>query len=167
MARPIRITAWTLPRTAAIVVTLAGFTFTAGPPASAITPAPLTFSTNVQKVSGPSTCPGFPVLVEGTSAASGVINDTFTVDDCAHFGSNTLHIQRTLQSGNGVIGMTVNGKGTGPTPGSTTATYTGTWAIVSGSGAYATLSGQGTFTAKVDVQTETSMEAESGQAHFA
>jgi hypothetical protein len=148
-------------------VTLVGFTIAAGPWASAITPAPLTFTTNVHKVSEPSTCPGFPLGVEGTSAASGVINDTLTVHDCAHFGSNTLHIERTLQSGNGVIGMTLNGKGTGPTPGSTTATYTGTWVIVSGSGAYATLNGQGNFTAKVDVQTETSMETESGQAHFA
>jgi hypothetical protein len=166
MVRYIRATASTLPRTAAIVVTLAAFAFVAEPSASATTPAPVTFSTTVQPVNQPSPCPGFPEVVQGASAASGVIIDTFAVNDCAMFAHNTLHAQRTLQSHFGTIGMTINAKGVPSARTPTSLTFMGTWTIVSGSGAYATLQGQGDFTAKVDLETDISHETESGQAHF-
>jgi hypothetical protein len=132
-----------------------------------MTPGPISFTTTVQPVNEPSPCPGFPQVVEGTSVASGVISDTFAVNDCATFGHNTLHAQRTLRSGLGTIGMTINAKGVSSARTPTTLTFTGTWAIVSGSGAYATLEGQGDFTANVDLQTDASHETESGQAQLA
>ena len=75
-----------------------GLGFLVEPSASAMTPAPINFTTTIQPINVPSPCAGFPEVIEGTSVASGVINDTFTVSDCAHFGHNTLHAQCTLQS---------------------------------------------------------------------
>jgi hypothetical protein len=154
--------------TAPVVFVLAGFVFAVEPSASATTPAPINFTTTVQPVNEPSPCPGFPVVVEGASVASGVITDTFTVKDCTTFGHNTLHTQRSLQSTNnrGTIGLTIDAKGVPSAATPTSLTFIGTWAIVSRSGAYATLEGQGDFTAKVDLETDVSQETESGQAHF-
>ena len=62
--------------------------------------------------------------------------------------------------------MTINAKGVPSLATPTSLTFKGTWAIVSGSGAYTTLKGQGDFTTQVDLQTGVSQETESGQAHF-
>jgi hypothetical protein len=150
------------------VFVLGGLVFAAEPSASATTPGPLTFTTTVHPVNEPSPCPGFPVVIQGTSMASGVINDRFAVNNCTLFGHNTLHAQDTLQSQIvvGTIGITINAKGVPSARTPTSLTFIGTWAIVSGSGAYATLEGQGDFTATVNLETDVSQETESGQAHF-
>jgi hypothetical protein len=156
-----------LTRTAApAVFLLAGLIFAAAPAASATTPTPINFTDTLQEVNA-ATCPAHTQsIVVGTSVASGVVNDTFADTDCAFFGHNTLHVQRTLQSGLGTIEMTLNGKGVHALATPTSLTFEGTWAIVSGSGAYVALEGQGDFTSVVDLQAGDLQETLSGQAHF-
>jgi hypothetical protein len=132
--------------------------------AQAAMPAPIRFDDSGGVVNEPSGCPGFPGAVRGTANASGAVTDVFALSDCFMFGGSTLHIQRRLDSANGTIGMTINARRRSAT--ATSETFAGTWAVVSGSGAYSTLSGQGTFTATVDRTTETSTETLLGQAEL-
>jgi hypothetical protein len=165
MRRYVRTALRSLTCTASAVIVLAALVFAVEPSASATAPAPINFADTLQPGDG-APCPARSEVIEGVSVASGVVNDTFAVTDCAHFGSNTLHVKRTLQSDIGTVEMTINGKGVHALATPTSLTFEGTWAIVSGSGAYATLKGQGDFTSHVELPSGDAQETLSGQAHF-
>jgi hypothetical protein len=164
MPRYIRTALRSLTCTAPAVL-LAGLVFAAAPAASATTPTPINFTDTLQPGNA-AACPARSEVTVGTSVASGVVDDAFALTDCAIFGSNTLHVQRTLKSDLGTIEMTLNGKGVHALATPTSLTFEGTWAIVSGSGAYAALAGQGDFTSLVELPSGDAQETLSGQAHF-
>jgi hypothetical protein len=79
----------------------------------------------------------------GTWAASGLINDAGTLTEPKIFfvGNGELHITRVLTASKGQITIRIQSKLTGATD--DTSTFVGQWVIVSGTGAYTSLHGQG------------------------
>jgi hypothetical protein len=175
MARHIR----ALVGTAAIASTVVGFAFARGPSAWAALPGAVTFTDATQQVpnascaAAPETPERASLLLKGMSVATGIISDTFHVTDCATvthpplFQPNatpTAHWERSLQSLNGTIEMTMNGSQTSFDPTTLTETFVGNWVIVAGSGAYAGVHGEGGFVVHIAFLTESVTETDSGQA---
>ncbi len=149
-----------LPLTMAVVGILA-----LSPGATAAgTPAPVTFDNGVQAVSftpGPGClavfqtpglgCP-IDVLSEGTGVASGAISDSFTVVANGQLEVGpTNKLTEVLTGDTGTITIGEQARFVGGT--ATTATVVGDWTIVSGSGSYAGLHGNGTSLTTVDFGT--------------
>jgi len=103
-----------------------------------------------------------PLPFAGTWAASGTINDSGTLSEPTVFISDgQLHIVRICTGAKGQITIKIQSKII-VTDNSTT--FVGEWVIVSGSGAYATLHGQGGRAAVFINGTVT--ETLTGEAHF-
>lgn len=100
----------------------------------------------------------------GTWAASGLINDAGTLTEPKIFfvGNGELHITRVLTGAKGQITIRIQSKLTGETD--DTATFVGHWVILSGTGAYAKLHGQG---ARAAIRIENIVtETLTGEVHF-
>jgi hypothetical protein len=103
-----------------------------------------------------------PLPFTGTWAASGILNDSGTLSEPTVFLSDgQLHIVRICTGAKGQITIKIQSKII-VTDNSTT--FVGEWVIVSGSGAYATLHGQGGRAAVFIDGTVT--ETLTGEAHF-
>lgn len=128
---------------------LSAFTSTA----AATLPQPVTF--NSQIVVGPFT---------GTWSATGVVTDSGTlIEPYVNFvGNGELHIERVLTGSNGTITIRIQSKVT--SVGGGTITFAGHWVIVSGTGSYANLHGQGDRTATLTAGIVT--EKLTGEAQF-
>ena len=104
-----------------------------------------------------------PLPFTGTWAASGTINDSGTLSEpTVFFSGGQLHIDRICTGAKGQITIKIQSKIINGTDNSTT--FVGEWLIVSGSGAYATLHGQGGRAAVFINGTVT--ETLTGEAHF-
>lgn len=123
--------------------------------AVATTPQPVTFSSQI--VVGPFT---------GTWSSTGALTDSGTlIEPVVNFvGNGELHIERVLTGSNGTITIRIQSKVTGRGGGITT--FDGYWAIVSGTGSYANLHGQGERAATFDSTTRIVSETLTGEAHF-
>ena len=126
---------------------------TAGTPAMASTPVPVTIHSTV--IVGPFT---------GTWSASGGISDSGTLaEPSVNFvGNGQLHIVRDVTGSQGTFTLRIDSTAVAEPNGNVD--FTGQWVVIAGTGAYADLHGQGTRSAVAahGVVTETL----SGSVHF-
>src|SRR6185312_14352267 len=84
-----------------------------------------------------------PDSFQGTFVASGVVNDSGTYAGTFRFAGSTLHVVKTLVGTNGTI--TLRSEAVVVTTSQTAISFkAGSWAVVSGTGAYAGLHAVGT-----------------------
>ena len=95
----------------------------------------------------------------GTWTASGFVSGTFDVSEKTWFGSGTVHDVSTLTGPGGTITVDVQGRFVSFIAGS--AHVQGVWAITGGTGAYASLSGNGDYDAIVNESVRPSIVTES------
>jgi len=127
---------------------------TAGTPAMASTPVPVTIHSTV--IVGPFT---------GTWSASGGISDSGTLAETSvnFVGNGQLHIVRDVTGSRGTFTLRIDSTAVAVEPNGAV-DFTGNWVVIAGTGAYADLHGQGTRSAVADhgVVTETL----TGSVHF-
>jgi len=127
---------------------------TAGTPAMASTPVPVTIHSTV--IVGPFT---------GTWSASGGISDSGTLAETSvnFVGNGQLHIVRDVTGSQGTFTLRIDSTVVAVEPNGNV-DFTGNWVVIAGTGAYADLHGQGTRSAVAahGVVTETL----SGSVHF-
>ena len=127
------------------------------PSAEATPPTPVTITID-QHLTGPTT-------LAGTFTASGAISDSGDyAEEFRLAPSGAIQGTKTLTSPLGSITLRSVGRlvFTGPT----TAEIEGRWVILSGTGAYSRLHGQGSTTVSVDFETGTAVAIHEGVAHF-
>jgi hypothetical protein len=128
------------------------------PIAEATPPTPVTITIN-QNLTGPTTA-------TGTFTASGAISDSGDyAEEFRLANSGAIQGIKTLTSESGTITLRAGGKleFTSPT---TAIIIEARWVILSGTGAYSGLHGQGSATVSVDFTTGTAVAIHEGVAHF-
>jgi hypothetical protein len=128
-----------------------------GPVAEASPPAPVAITIE-QQLTGPTSA-------AGTFTAVGAFSDSGEyVEDFSLRPSGTIQGTKTLTSQRGTMTLRSVAKlvFTGPT----TAVAEGRWVIVSGTGDFSRLHGQGSVTVSVDFATGTAVAIHEGEAHF-
>ncbi len=143
--------------------------------AAATTPTAVSFSDTRHVVSvtpGPGN--GFHTVSDGTLIASGAISGSFDLVDQAavvqeggspkstHYG--TIHIDSLLTGDSGTITMDIQAQFVSSTD--TTETLHGHWTIITDTGSYTNLHGNGTFDATIDTTTETITDTLTGFAFY-
>jgi hypothetical protein len=102
----------------------------------------------------------------GVWAATGAVTDSGTlIEPGLHFMGGQLQITRVVTGSHGTYTLRILSSFTGFLPDGG-ATFSGQWAIIAGTGQYATLHGVGERAAVVNVDTGFVTEALTGQAHF-
>ena len=131
---------------------------------SAVVPAQATVSTEVTITStvNLNTDPA-----TGTWSATGDVNDSGTLVEprLKFVGNGELQITRVNSGSEGTFTLRILSKVTGEEPNGD-ADFTGRWVVISGTGQYATLHGQGTRTAVFHADTGTVTETLTGEVHF-
>jgi hypothetical protein len=131
---------------------------------SAVAPAQATVSTAVTITStvNLNTDPA-----TGTWSATGDINDAGTLVEprLNIVGNGELQITRVNSGSEGTFTLRILSKATGVEPNGDV-DFTGQWVVISGTGQYATLHGQGTRTAVFHADSGTVTETLVGQVHF-
>jgi hypothetical protein len=142
----------------ALVAVLCATSVALAPPSSASTKQAVTINSQIDLNVVP-----FPT---GTWTATGGIADTGTLVEAVPIfvGNGQLHIERVLTGEQGTITVRIQSTVTGVV--GDTATFTGYWVVVSGTGAYADLHGHGLRTATVDLNTSIATETLTGDVHF-
>jgi hypothetical protein len=141
-----------------LVVLLSAATLALAPASPATTGQAVTINSQVQ------TAPVAPFY--GTWTATGAIVDSGTlVEPYVHFvGNGQLHIERVLTGAQGTITIRIQSTLTSFV--GDTGTFTGYWVVVSGTGAYSNLHGQGLRAATIDGNTGIVTETLTGDVHF-
>jgi hypothetical protein len=103
----------------------------------------------------------------GTWSATGGVNDAGTlVEPRLNFvGNGELQITRVNSGSEGTFTLRILSKVTSVEPNGDV-DFTGRWVVISGTGQYATLHGQGTRTAVFHADTRTVTETLTGTVHF-
>ena len=103
----------------------------------------------------------------GTWTATGAVNDAGTLVEprLKIVGNGELQITRVNSGSEGTFSLRILSKVTGVEPNGDV-DFTGRWVVISGTGQYATLHGQGTRTAVFHADTGTVTETLTGQVHF-
>jgi hypothetical protein len=139
----------------ALVVLLSAATLALAPASPATSGQAVTINSQIQ--TGPFT---------GTWTATGAIADSGAlIEPNVNFvGNGQLHIVRVFTGAQGTI--TIRIESTLNSVVGDTGTFTGHWVVVSGTGAYANLHGQGLRAATIDVNTGIVTETLTGEGHF-
>ena len=137
-----------------VVAILAGLLMLLPVPAAASPPEDVTFEFYGNLVTG-----------ESTFSASGAVTDSGTYEETRlNFADGTAHGTVTTTSDAGTITFKWQARITSET--ATHRTLEGRWTIVSGSGAYANLHGEGTVDIFADFTTAELFVTEEGVAHY-
>ena len=141
----------------ALVVVLSAASLAVASPSSASTRLAVAISSQIDLSTDPAT---------GTWTATGAIADAGTLTEpfLKFVGNGQLHIERVLTGEQGTITLRIQSTLTGVI--GDIAKFTGYWVIVSGTGAYADVHGQGLRTATVDLNTAIATETLTGDVHF-
>ena len=141
----------------ALIAVLSAASLALAPPSSASTSQAVTITSQIDLNTDPPT---------GTWTATGAITDSGTLTESVPIfvGNGQLHIERVLTGQHGTITVRIQSTVTGVVD--DTATFTGYWVVVSGTGAYADLHGHGLRTATVDLNTAIVTETLTGDVHF-
>ena len=128
-------------------------------PTSASTSQAVTINSQIDLNTEPAT---------GTWTATGGIADSGTLSEPVlnpvGVGSLQLHIERVLVGGQGSITIRIQSSLTGFSEG--IGSFTGHWVVISGTGAYTDLHGEGLRTATADVNAGIVTETLTGNVHF-
>lgn len=117
--------------------------------ASAAPSAPVTFTGTIT-VSGEPTGNGANggITNTGSWTASGAVTGSFAVSEPTTFGGAALHYDGTLTGSQGTLTIRVNARFVGAD--ATHVYVSGVWSILSGTGAYANLAGNGDYSGTID-----------------
>jgi uncharacterized protein YdeI (BOF family) len=139
----------------ALVVLLSAATLALAPASPATSGQAVTINSQIQ--TGPFT---------GTWTATGAIADSGTLiePNVIFVGNGQLHIERVFTGAQGTITIRIESTLTGVV--GDTGTFNGHWVVVSGTGAYINLHGQGLRAATIDLNTGIVTETLTGDAHF-
>jgi hypothetical protein len=142
-----------------LLVVISAGSLAVASPALATTSRAVTIESRVDLNTQPAT---------GAWTATGRIADSGTlfepVLDAVGVGSLQLHIERVFVGGQGSITIRIQSSLTGFAQG--IASFTGHWVVISGTGAYADLHGEGLRTATADVNAGIVTETLTGDVHF-
>jgi hypothetical protein len=139
----------------ALVILLSAATLALAPASPATSGQAVTINSQIQI--GPFT---------GTWAATGAITDSGTLIEpyVNPVGNGQLHIERVFTGALGTITIRIESTLTSVV--GDTGTFTGHWVVISGTGAYINLHGEGLRAATIDLNTGIVTETLTGDGHF-
>ena len=147
--------------TLATVLAVGALALAAAAPSAATAPEPIRIDLS-GVVTGPDS-------FQGTFVASGVVSDSGTYGGTFRFAGSTLHVMKTLIGTKGTITLKTDAVVVTTSP-TTIGFRAGSWAVVSGTGAYADLHAVGTPAAasgaSADLVTGAIRETHEGRAFF-